>query len=123
MLYVANPQLEIVAHQAENPHTPVQQIDLPMDDLSKKGLKKKKEDKPNGMSVEPIIIPPPSGKKKDKKNRKLVRTAGGTTWEDPTLGEWEEGLWNYFCILVMCDTDYSTSSIHCIYCLQIMQNL
>lgn len=49
---------------------------------------------------EPTIqqqIPQPQSsqnKKKDisnKKNKKLIRTAGGHTWEDTTLGEWEEG--------------------------------
>lgn len=27
--------------------------------------------------------------KKPKKDRKLLRMAGGETWEDPTLGEWD----------------------------------
>lgn len=28
---------------------------------------------------------------KKKKNKKIVRQAGGQTWEDPSLLEWEEG--------------------------------
>lgn len=48
---------------------------------------------------EPTVQQPPQqptsqNKKKDisnKKNKKLIRTAGGHTWEDTTLGEWEEG--------------------------------
>lgn len=32
------------------------------------------------------------GKKKDKKNKKLVRMAGGQIWEDPSLAEWEDGM-------------------------------
>jgi hypothetical protein len=98
MLYVANPQLEIAAHQAENPCMPAQQADQTLDDLAKKGLKKNKKEENKstngGIAMEPMVVQPPVGKKKDKKNRKLVRTAGGTTWEDPTLGEWEEGINN-----------------------------
>lgn len=29
--------------------------------------------------------------KKEKKNKKLIRMAGGQTWEDPSLTEWEDG--------------------------------
>ena len=30
--------------------------------------------------------------KKEKKNKKLIRMAGGQTWEDPSLAEWEDGI-------------------------------
>lgn len=30
-------------------------------------------------------------KGKGKKNKKIIRTAGGQTWEDPSLLEWDEG--------------------------------
>lgn len=31
--------------------------------------------------------------KKEKKNKKLIRMAGGQTWEDPSLVEWEDGMY------------------------------
>lgn len=34
-------------------------------------------------------------KGKGKKNKKIIRMAGGQTWEDPSLLEWDEG-WFYF---------------------------
>ena len=34
--------------------------------------------------------------KKDKK-KKLVRTAAGETWEDPSLEEWENGMSVWHC--------------------------
>ena len=33
----------------------------------------------------------PTSKKKEKKNKKFIRTAGGQTWEDQSLSEWEDG--------------------------------
>ena len=36
-------------------------------------------------------------KKKVVKNRKLLRTAGGTVWEDITLAEWPEDDYRIFC--------------------------
>ena len=35
-----------------------------------------------------------SKKEKKDKKKKFLRTAAGTTWEDPTLAEWEPG-WSY----------------------------
>ncbi len=32
-----------------------------------------------------------SKKEKKEKKRKFIRTAAGTTWEDPTLGDWNTG--------------------------------
>lgn len=31
-------------------------------------------------------------KGKGKKNKKIIRMAGGQTWEDPSLLEWDEGI-------------------------------
>lgn len=45
----------------------------------------------------PILPPPPipmleePAPSKKKKNKKIVRQAGGQSWEDPSLMEWEEG--------------------------------
>ncbi|KAG8320882.1 RNA-binding protein 42 [Homalodisca vitripennis] len=39
----------------------------------------------------------PNQKKKDKKNKKFIRTAGGQTWEDASLMEWEEDDFRLFC--------------------------
>ncbi|KAL1139425.1 hypothetical protein AAG570_006409 [Ranatra chinensis] len=101
MLYVANPQLEIAAHQAENPSVPVQQPEVPTEDLTKKMNKKNKkenEKQANGVfNSDQIPVSGSGQKKKDKKNRKLVRTAGGQTWEDSTLAEWEEDDFRLFC--------------------------
>lgn len=36
-------------------------------------------------------------KGKGKKNKKIIRTAGGQTWEDPSLLEWDEGN-EYVCL-------------------------
>jgi hypothetical protein len=37
---------------------------------------------------------PTPGRKKEKKNKKIIRMAGGQTWEDNSLLEWEDG--NYY---------------------------
>lgn len=42
---------------------------------------------------EPILYKP----KKEKKSRKVVRTAGGQTWEDVTLLEWPDDDFRLFC--------------------------
>lgn len=34
---------------------------------------------------------------KIKKPKKFIRAAGGTTWEDPTLGEWDPDDYRVFC--------------------------
>lgn len=33
----------------------------------------------------------PNKKEKKKKEKKFVRMAAGTSWEDPSLGEWDNG--------------------------------
>lgn len=33
----------------------------------------------------------PKREKKEKKPKKIIRTAAGETWEDPSLEEWEKG--------------------------------
>lgn len=38
-----------------------------------------------------------AGEKKTKKPRKIVRIAGGQTWEDPTLQEWDTDDFRIFC--------------------------
>lgn len=49
----------------------------------------------------PPIPPPPMlddmGPSKKKKNKKTVRQAGGQSWEDPSLLEWEEDDFRLFC--------------------------
>ncbi|KAK3909226.1 RNA-binding protein 42 [Frankliniella fusca] len=51
----------------------------------------------------PILPPPPMplfddmGPSKKKKNKKIVRQAGGQSWEDPSLLEWEEDDFRLFC--------------------------
>lgn len=35
-------------------------------------------------------------KGKSKKNKKIIRQAGGQTWEDQSLLDWDEGLFEYF---------------------------
>lgn len=37
-----------------------------------------------------------TSKKSDKKKKKVIRVSGGTTWEDPTLTEWEDGKIQFF---------------------------
>lgn len=49
-------------------------------------------------SVEATPAPSDSAKKKEKK-KKFVRMAASSTWEDPTLGEWELG-WSFLSSLV-----------------------
>lgn len=34
---------------------------------------------------------PHTGKGKGKKSKKIIRMAGGQTWEDPSLLEWDDG--------------------------------
>lgn len=51
----------------------------------------------------PILPPPPipmleeAAPSKKKKNKKIVRQAGGQSWEDPSLMEWEEDDFRLFC--------------------------
>ncbi|XP_026281094.1 RNA-binding protein 42 [Frankliniella occidentalis] len=51
----------------------------------------------------PILPPPPMplmddiGPSKKKKNKKIVRQAGGQSWEDASLLEWEEDDFRLFC--------------------------
>ena len=45
----------------------------------------------------PVIVPEESTNSKKKKNKKTVRQAGGQTWEDPSLLEWEEDDFRLFC--------------------------
>uniref|UniRef100_A0A1B6D0Z3 RNA-binding protein 42 n=1 Tax=Clastoptera arizonana TaxID=38151 RepID=A0A1B6D0Z3_9HEMI len=40
---------------------------------------------------------PQQSKKKEKKNKKMIRTAGGQTWEDSSLMEWEDDDFRLFC--------------------------
>ena len=42
----------------------------------------------------------PTKKEKKEKKKKFVRTAAGTVWEDPTLAEWDTGMWvgHYPCV-------------------------
>lgn len=39
----------------------------------------------------------PDDYKRRGKNRKLMRTAGGQSWEDPTLADWDEDDFRIFC--------------------------
>lgn len=87
MMYVANPQLEIAAIQAETHPVQVSQPELPMEDTKKNTKKASKSQE----GVTQVTTVTGSSKKDKKRNKKLVRTAGGQTWEDPTLGEWEDG--------------------------------
>lgn len=38
---------------------------------------------------------PEDYKRRGSKNRKLIRTAGGQTWEDPSLADWTEDDFRY----------------------------
>lgn len=38
-------------------------------------------------------------KGKGKKNKKIIRMAGGQTWEDPSLLEWDDGKYSFFVTL------------------------
>ncbi|KAK6636778.1 hypothetical protein RUM43_010441 [Polyplax serrata] len=49
------------------------------------------------VSFHPVIAAQDGKAKKDKKNKKLIRMAGGQTWEDPSLGEWEDDDFRIFC--------------------------
>ncbi|BES94616.1 RNA recognition motif. (a.k.a. RRM, RBD, or RNP domain) [Nesidiocoris tenuis] len=96
MMYVANPQLEIAAMQEAN-HVNSMMPTEPAIEEPKKSQNKKKT---NQVTVETIFTPtqvanPP--KKKEKKNKKLIRVAGGQTWEDSTLAEWEDDDFRLFC--------------------------
>jgi hypothetical protein len=37
-------------------------------------------------------------KEKKEKKKKFIRMAAGTTWEDPSLGEWDPGILLYMCL-------------------------
>ncbi|CAH1403835.1 unnamed protein product [Nezara viridula] len=95
MMYVANPQLEIAAIQAESQNTQVSLPEIPMED-PKKNVKKSNKSQ-EGLSNQVTNMGGGSSKKDKKKNKKLIRTAGGQTWEDPTLGEWEDDDFRLFC--------------------------
>lgn len=89
MMYVANPQMDIAAMQAD-----VGPIQMQIEAPSMMEEPKKNKKKASQVTTETIFTPaqvanPP--KKKEKKNKKLIRTAGGQTWEDHTLAEWEDG--------------------------------
>lgn len=53
---------------------------------------KPKPEPPKYIPVAPVDIYSQSTAKKDKKKKKVIRVSGGQTWEDPTLTEWEDGL-------------------------------
>lgn len=40
---------------------------------------------------------PEDYRRKGSKNRKLLRVAGGQTWEDPTLSDWSDDDFRMFC--------------------------
>ena len=42
---------------------------------------------------DPVVETLPKKEKKEKKPKKIIRTAAGETWEDPSLEEWEKGKW------------------------------
>ena len=42
---------------------------------------------------DPVVEALPKKEKKEKKPKKIIRTAAGETWEDPSLEEWEKGNW------------------------------
>lgn len=46
---------------------------------------------------EPVIETVPKREKKEKKPKKIIRTAAGETWEDPSLEEWEKDDFRIFC--------------------------
>ncbi|XP_063222713.1 RNA-binding protein 42 isoform X2 [Bacillus rossius redtenbacheri] len=49
------------------------------------------------VAVDDAASTPASGKKKEKKGKKIIRMAGGQTWEDNSLQEWEEDDFRIFC--------------------------
>lgn len=46
---------------------------------------------------EPVMEVVPKREKKEKKPKKIIRTAAGETWEDPSLEEWEKDDFRIFC--------------------------
>lgn len=44
------------------------------------------------VSFHPVLGSQEGKTKKERKNKKLIRMAGGQTWEDPSLSEWEDGM-------------------------------
>lgn len=110
-LYMADEGEEIISHKppmAGPEMLPSLPPELQSDD--KKGGNKKQ--KPNGSAKEmaekvkaSLVVSvsheanpaQPTSKKKEKKNKKFIRTAGGQTWEDQSLAEWEEDDFRLFC--------------------------
>lgn len=110
-LYMADEGEEIVSHKppmAGPEMLPTLPPELQSDD--KKGGNKKQ--KPNGGAKEmaekvkaslvvsvshETNLAQPTSKKKEKKNKKFIRTAGGQTWEDQSLSEWEDDDFRLFC--------------------------
>ncbi|XP_078324787.1 uncharacterized protein LOC111122551 isoform X2 [Crassostrea virginica] len=46
---------------------------------------------------DPVVETLPKKEKKEKKPKKIIRTAAGETWEDPSLEEWEKDDFRIFC--------------------------
>lgn len=90
MMYVANPQLEIAAIQASSEHS-INSSNCSNEMLEEKKITKRSLKPAITTTVIETTVPGANTKKKEKKNKKLIRTAGGQIWEDPTLAEWEDG--------------------------------
>lgn len=68
--------------------TPISSIPLPPEHAS--------DPKPSTSTGEDGDDKGKNKKKKDKKSRKLVRSAGGSVWEDPSLQDWDPSMYIYY---------------------------
>ncbi|XP_057672612.1 RNA-binding protein 42 [Diorhabda carinulata] len=101
----APPKL-VTTTQSHPQPAPMQSVDfMALQNEVEKKLKKLKNEK---VSAELAIsqgkassalqsFGPEEYKRKSSKNRKLMRTAGGQTWEDPSLSDWSEDDFRIFC--------------------------
>lgn len=101
----APPKLVTTTQSLPQP-APIQSVDfMALQNEVEKKLKKLKNEK---VSAELAIsqgkassalqsFGPDEYKRKSNKNRKLMRTAGGQTWEDPSLTDWSDDDFRIFC--------------------------
>ncbi|XP_014249165.1 RNA-binding protein 42 [Cimex lectularius] len=87
MMYV-NPQMDLSIYETEP--TPVNPI-LPNQETLEEAKRMQK------LSKKAAELSYHLSRRKEKKNKKLIRTAGGQTWEDQTLAEWEDDDFRLFC--------------------------
>ncbi|KAL3886315.1 hypothetical protein ACJMK2_026318 [Sinanodonta woodiana] len=52
---------------------------------------------PTDMEIDTTVSGNLTKKEKKEKKKKFIRTAAGTTWEDPTLNEWDQDDFRLFC--------------------------